>query len=123
MEPVNEVVVYEHKNHPLNIEGFPKMTNREMQLDTVLAFLGSATTVITNTYHGVYWATLLKRKVVVVDPWSTKFQAFKHAPAFAQLDNWRSHIKEAKIYVEALNECREANLRFSELARNIIQPS
>jgi hypothetical protein len=121
-KPENEVVVYEHKDRPLNIEGLPKMTNREMQLDKVVAFLGSAATVVTNSYHGVYWATLLKRKVVVAGVWSNKFQAFKHPPAFAEIDDWRDHIKDARVYEEALDECREANLRFSGLVRNIIQP-
>lgn len=121
-QPIKEVVVYEHKKRPLYIEGLPKLTNREMQLDKVIAFLSSAATVVTNSYHGAYWATLLKRKVVVVDSWSTKFQAFKHPPVFAETYNWRDRINEATVYEEALSECREANLGFSEQVRNIIQP-
>lgn len=116
-EPEHEAVVYEHKDRPLGIEGVPVLTNREQHIEKVASFLGSAATVITNSYHGVYWATLLKRKVICVDPFSTKFQAFKHPPHFAAADEWRSGIPRAKVYDEALDECRDANLEFSEMVR------
>lgn len=120
-EPSTDVVVYEHKNRPLSIEGLPKMTNREMDVEKVIAFLGSAATVVTNSYHGVYWATLLKRKVILVNPFSTKFQAFKHPPVVASEDDWREHVQEARVYDGALDECREANLRFAKRVREILE--
>ena len=39
-------------------------SNKCDNIEDVLEFLGSGATVVTNTYHGVSWATLLKRKVV-----------------------------------------------------------
>lgn len=120
-DPVQEVVIFEHKERPLGIEGPPVLTNREMQIEKVVAFLGSAATVVTNSYHGVYWGTLLKRKVVAIDTFSTKFRAFKHPPAFASVENWQNGIPEARIYDNALDECREANLNFSVRVRDFLE--
>jgi glycosyltransferase involved in cell wall biosynthesis len=113
-------VVYEHKTHsPIAISGLPRLTNQEKDFGKVISFLGSAECVITSTYHGVYWATLLNRKVVLLNPFSSKFSGFRHMPAVANEKTWKDAGAGAKNYPEALNECRSANLRFREKFREI----
>jgi len=112
----NEFVWFEHKKRLidgkyLDVLPAPRMLNTGQNLDQILEFLGSAETVVTNSYHGVYWATLLKRKVICV-PWGNKFNMFKHSPVMATEKNWHEKIEEAICYPDALQECRDANLEF-----------
>lgn len=112
----NEVVWFEHKkrlidNRFLDQIPAPRMLNTGQNIEQIIEFLGSAETVITNSYHGVYWATLLGRKVVCI-PWGSKFQSFKHSPVMATDRNWSEMISKAPTYPDALLECREANKSF-----------
>lgn len=116
----NRIVVYEHKDHIIDTVSFPKLNNKHNKIDDVIAFLGSSEIVVTSTYHGAYWATLLNKKVIVVNPFSTKFKGLKHQPVFADLNTFESQIENCKNYPDALDECREANLNFSKKVLQLI---
>lgn len=110
----NDVVIYEHKRIPIPIdEGFPRMTNAGSDIDQVLAFLQSGDLVITNSYHGAYWATLLGKRVVAI-PNMSKMYRMKHAPSICNAESWRRYSQNARRYPEALAECRAANLAFAD---------
>lgn len=111
--PVHEIVIYEHKRIPIPIQGFPRLTNAGDDIDAVLGFLGSAELVITNSYHGAYWATLLGRRVVAI-PNMSKMYRLKHAPVLCRPESWERAAEVAVPYPEALGECRAANLAFME---------
>lgn len=120
-EITEEYVVYENKLcSAVRIGGFKRLTNEEMCLENVVAFLGSAETVLTSSYHGVYWATLLGRNVIIVNPFSTKFSGLKHKHPLTDEANWKAKRKEVRSYPEALEECREANLAFAERVFDLI---
>ena len=70
--PKHEVVVFSHKKFRLNIKGLPTFTNKEVDFRAVLDFLGSGETILTSSFHGAYWGTLLGRKVLAF-PFSSKF--------------------------------------------------
>ena len=115
-EITNEIVWFEHKKRLIDtkffdIKSVPRMINTGKNMEQIIEFLGSAETVVTNSYHGVYWATLLGRKVVCV-PWGSKFHMFKHPPVMATERNWVEMVNNAIAYPEALNECKEANIEF-----------
>lgn len=121
----NEFVWFEHKkrlidNRYLDLVPAPRMLNTGQNLEQIIEFLGSGETVVTNSYHGVYWATLLGRKVVCI-PWSSKFNMFKHPPTMATEKDWPSKIKEAISYPTALEECREANTEFYKDVKNLLK--
>lgn len=59
---------------------FCLMANSE-PIDKIMAFLGSAETVVTNSYHGMAWASWLGRKVEV-HGYSSKFHRFN--PSLAE---------------------------------------
>lgn len=83
--------------------------------DCAEAFIGklrSARAVVTNSYHGAYWATLLGKRVAVVGGGS-KVRMLKHSPVIAALDDWPQKIEEASVYPHALEECRERNCEYS----------
>ena len=75
-------------------------------MDQTIELLGSAETIITNSYHGAYWGALLGRKVIVTEPWSTKFYGFKHMPyLLTKLQTWNDIIDDVPTYPNALEEC------------------
>lgn len=115
-----DVVIYEHKRIPIPLdEGFPRMTNAGADIDQVLAFLKSGDLVITNSYHGAYWATLLGKRVVAI-PNMSKMYRLKHAAAICTAQAWRRYSRNARSYPEALAECRSANLAYAEQVLDIL---
>ena len=110
-EVTNRIEIYEHKDVPLGINGFPVLRNSETNIIKVAEFLGAAETVVTNSYHGVYWATILGRRVVAI-PFSSRFHNFKHMLTLSNSGNWKQSIDKTKTYPEALAECHHANISF-----------
>lgn len=111
----NEIIIYEHKNFPMKgvSDSFPRMKNND-SFEDVINFLGSAELVVTNSYHGAYWATLLNKKVVVLQPFSSKFFGFRYPLIVANNFNDIKGIKNVPTYPQALIESREANKKFSD---------
>lgn len=110
MRPTVPAVAYEHHEHPLAVD-LPKLSNAA-PLDEALAHLGSGEVVVTNTYHGAYWGTLMGRRVVAAESFSNRLRFMKHAPAFAdRAADWKT--VDLKAYPLALEECRDANLAFA----------
>jgi hypothetical protein len=115
---VNKIALYHHAtldNIPPRIaEGLPSLTNFD-PLERVIPHLGQAEIVITNTYHGAYWATLLGRRVITY-PFASRFYHSKHPPVLAAAeDNLADLITRTKTYPQALQECIEANDRYYQL--------
>ncbi len=104
VEITTDSVVYGHKSQPVNTSS---------SIEEVVAFIGSAETIYTDSYHGAYWAILLGRKVVV-DPWSSKFYGFKWPIA-------TSKKQTRSVYPEALEEARAANQVYYEKVMNLVR--
>lgn len=109
----HSAVIYEHKRIPVPVEGMPRLSNNGNDIDAVLAFLGSGEIVITNSYHGAYWATLLGKRVIAI-PNMSKMYRFKHLPVICHAESWERFVPLARSYPEALADCRAANLAFFE---------
>lgn len=93
--------------------GLPTLENTAPFAD-IVAWLGSASVVVTNSYHGVYWATLLARRVVCL-PYSSKFFGFRFAPAYAQdAADWQAAAAGAVRHADALATCRRDSRRFHD---------
>jgi len=89
------------------LNNYPHMSNNEMNFDKVIEFLGSGNTVITDSYHGAYWAQLLGKNVIV-SSWSVKFDHMKYPPKFI------NSINDTPIIINNrldgfLEECRHLN--------------
>lgn len=124
-EVKNDFVWFEHKKRLIDNKWFdtlpgPRMLNTGQNIQQIIEFLGSGETVVTNSYHGVYWATLLGRKVVCI-PWGSKFKMFKHPPIMANEKNWPDKIGSGEIYKGALAECRDVNKLFYEDVKKLIE--
>jgi len=113
-DPTTDVVFYGHKK----LLPFNQLNNDEMDLHKVIKHLASGEIVVTSSYHGVYWATLLGKKVICL-PFGSKFFGFKHPPAMIKkhdVRNIKHVVRTSKLsqYPDALEECREKNLEFWE---------
>ncbi len=122
-----EVVLFVNANegirtrYPMAVDLKPFMKN-DWAMDEIVAVLGSAEVIVTDSYHGIYWGTLLDRKVVAV-PYSSKFYNFRHPPAYSRnhgLD-WRAEALGARVYPGALEECRSATRAFYKRALGAIR--
>lgn len=112
----HEAVVYWNKDPRVGkpaIKGLPNLHN-EHPFEQAIAFLGSAETVITNSYHGAYWSQLLGKKVVIVGAYSSKFYHYKFPPAYAEASDWKEAAAQAIAYSEALDDARSNNRDFYE---------
>lgn len=115
--PKHDVVLYWHKRKSENLmipEGIPSMNNEQDNLAATLAFIASGDTVVTNSYHGTYWAMLLGRKVLCL-PYNEKFKGFQEMPTLANYQYWQGETKQAKrAKPHFLQECRMKNQEFYE---------
>lgn len=124
VKPEHRVVVYKHHEFSLTLDAVPTMVNNLSSLESTLRFIASGETVITNSYHGVYWATLLGRKVVICDSQlSNKMFFFKHRHVMVKEKDCLDAVKDAVRYNGVLEECRAANMAFAAKVRNLIERS
>lgn len=110
----NDIVVYEHEHIPLygiGLEDKPKMINNSHSFEKVIEFINSANYVITNSFHGMYWALLLNKKVIAM-PFSSKFDLFPYNVPMGDISHWEELIDKCVIYPDALDECRKLNTKF-----------
>lgn len=123
-----DVVCYWHAEggNAVCLKDKPTLTNAETDLEKVLDHLSRGSVVVTNTYHGAYWATLLGCKVIVYEPFSSRFFHFKHKPAYThsqskgELEFLLAHPDEIPEYPGALKECRSANLAFYKKVKDLL---
>jgi len=105
--------------YPLGANDLPTMENTESFEDTIM-FLGSAETVVTNSFHGMYWATLLGKRVIF-QPYSSKFWRQKFPAAMiANANDWRGVAGWVKQHPNALADCRAQNWSFYERVMELI---
>lgn len=119
--PEHEIVVYRHKRKPGPTslsKTIPTMDNTMKDPVSVVDFIASGETVVTSSYHGVYFAQLLGRKVVCI-PYNHKFYAFQHKPTMAEQDNWECAVRSAQRYEPLLEEYRHLNLKFARKVEGI----
>lgn len=118
--PVREIVVYDHYERPLEAwrQMFPSASNADFpDVRGVLRYLASGAIVVTNSYHGLYWATLLGRRVVVV-PYASRFRHFRYLPTMLEPGaTGFQDVPATLVYRDALAECRAANLEFFGLVK------
>lgn len=120
-EPQHEVVLFSHARKSLDLQrvpGIPEMNNHAGDMASVIAHLASGATVVTNSYHGTYWAMCLGRKVLCL-PFSHKFKQFRVNPVFGDPADWIGQVTNAKAHPEMLEDARAHNVAFYEKVRNL----
>lgn len=106
-----EIGILEHYEFPILEFEYEKLTNT-YAVNSIIRFIGESKVVITNTWHGCYWALLMGKKVIVYHPFSNKFENYKYKPTFYSGD-LQKDIELAKPYENVLEECRNLNIKFA----------
>jgi hypothetical protein len=120
----NEVGVVFHKD-TLKKEHITKKyqnfatSSNTTNLEELIQFIGSADNIITDSYHTMYWAMLMKKKVIAI-PNSSKFYDFKHQPIISNFDDALQYLNKGTTYDGLLQECRDLNHKFAEKAFNYL---
>lgn len=94
-------------------------TSNTTNLEAMVSFIGTSKIVVTDSYHAMYWAILLNKKVLAV-PTTTKFFDFKYPALITNYENFESELKNAPSYTGVLDECREINRTFAEKVFNYL---
>jgi hypothetical protein len=114
----NDVIFFEHKKQLIKNFGndsIPRFVNSGSNIDQTIELLGTANIILTNSYHGAFWGVLLGKKVIVIEPWSSKFLNMKHTPLLLNRDqDWKDVVDQVKIRNGALDDCRHATKTFWE---------
>jgi hypothetical protein len=106
----DDYVVYDHKDVTIRIDGKHRNNDGDAScFNEVLEFLSSASVVITNSYHGAYWASLLGRKVVVVNAFSSRFYRSGLNWIMTNLREYKNAISQSWVTDGALDRCVLAN--------------
>lgn len=128
----NDIIWFEHKKQILKSTDFgkypiPRFVNSGNNIEHTIELLGSANTIITNSYHGAYWGTLLKKKVIVVDPWSSKFNCLKNQPTILDSkktlldEDWQEAMDTTPIHYNALEESMNATQNYWKKVKGFLE--
>lgn len=98
--------------------GLPLIPNTA-DFETFVQFIKDSETLITNSYHAMYWGILLEKKVLVI-PNSSKFFDFKYDPVFTTYENCLKDLNKARAYSGVLEECRDRNTDFADKVFNYL---
>ncbi|MFD2173233.1 hypothetical protein [Rhodobacter lacus] len=115
-EERHEVALYLHHWRSKKVslprpEGVPVMENNNPDFAATIRHLAAARVVVTNSYHGTYWALLLGKKVLCL-PFSNKFGNFRITPGYGTAEDWPRQLSRARSSDEMLDLCRMATAGF-----------
>jgi coenzyme F420-reducing hydrogenase delta subunit len=113
----NDIIIFEHKKQLIKEFGndpIPRFVNSGDNIEQTIELLGSANIILTNSYHGVFWGTLLEKRVILIGGvWSSKFKWMKYPPVIlGKRDNWKDVVDEANVYPGCINEAISLNENF-----------
>lgn len=127
-EPEFDYVIYQHGNLPpiLPDSIAPRMSNYSESpmaaVDDVIRFLACGKAVVTNCYHGVYWAQLVNRPVLCMPTSSNKFKHFEHPPVTIDPAGATEFIpRHSNVPSDFLQTCRERNIAFQKQVVELIE--
>lgn len=120
----HEVVFYLHKTKSQGLDlkipaGTPVLDNFCASMREAFNFIGSGEVVVSNSYHGVYWALLLGKKVLCL-PFSKKFSQYRFDPGYSEAGRWQKDLQKAVSQPDMLAVCRAASRAFEAKVRAAI---
>lgn len=87
--------------------------------EKVIKFFKESNIVVTNSFHGTYWAIMTNVPVISL-AFSTKFFHLKWQPVFANENNWKDYIDDIDTFPNALSEARTANIQFYHKYKSLV---
>jgi hypothetical protein len=111
--PKDSILIVDHFKRNLYVAlPVKRIVNKPQTFETMVGEIKAHDLIITNSYHAVYWATILNKRVIVVGvKLPGKLQTIKHRPLI--IPQWDNRaIEVAWRYPQAYDECLEANKNF-----------
>lgn len=85
--------------------------NNYSNIEDIISFIGESDVIFTSSYHAMYWATLMNKKVILIDSFSNKFENFPYKAVIYEGDI-DAAIKSAKNYPNAMQDSIDATMDF-----------
>ena len=113
--------ILNHKDYSIDIEG-DKLDNSK-DLEKIINFISSKDSIISSSYHGVYWSQLLNKKVLYYNNQNpnSKFINLKHGVNVCNSKNYKKLLEISSKSVGLLKESRYLNDIFYTKVVDIIQ--
>ena len=103
--------ILDHVDYPVPVDEGILRINNSKRFPEIIEFIRGCETLLTTSYHGVYWATLMEIPVIAF-PWSTRFFHFPWRIALATAGNWKG-VNPLTV-AGTLDEARKRNHEFHE---------
>ncbi|MDR1396693.1 MAG: methyltransferase domain-containing protein [Desulfarculales bacterium] len=116
---VRRIGVIEHHAFPIFEFADCEKISNAYAVRRIIDFIATSEIIVTNTWHCLYWATLLNKKVILFEKFSNKFDYIKYPPTVYSGD-LEADIAQAAAYPDALAECRKLNLAFYDEVVSLI---
>ena len=132
--PKNKIAFYLHDHYsiayPDYVKKYPVLYNHSKDsFEDIIKFLANTETIVTNSYHGAYWGSLLNKKIVII-PWddkngnvwfSNKFKQFPFKHIICDdLSKLEECINRSEPDETALEISRNKNVEFKNEVLKII---
>ena len=115
-----EIGIARHKDYPILQFAYEEITNGE-PADKIVQFIGESRVILSNSYHMIYWALLMGKKVICADPFSSKFFGYQHKPVYYTAgESLQKCIQQASTY-DVLEEYIRRNDEFFKQAAMLIR--
>ncbi|MCT8341051.1 polysaccharide pyruvyl transferase family protein [Flavobacteriaceae bacterium TK19130] len=116
-------IIFNHnsiKNQELvkKLSKYP-VTSNTSSLDEMVEMIGKSETIVSNSYHAIFWAILLGRKTIAI-PTTSKFFDFKYQPIVATFETFEEKLSEAIAFDGVLEESRMLNRDYHEKVVNYL---
>jgi hypothetical protein len=110
-----------HKDYPIPHLDFESISN-DRDVDDILRFLGESSVIVSNSYHMIYWATLMGKKCLSPGGFSTKFAHFQHPPTFFTpgVDDLVAVSERAQTY-DTLEQHLADTERFFQATKRVVE--
>lgn len=110
---MRRIGIVEHKAFPIDeFPSYEKLSNGTNDINTLLQFIGTSQVIITNTYHVWYWATLMNKKVILYEKFSTKFEHLRYESVMYS-GNLEKDISRCETHPDAYAEAVRLNNEFA----------
>ena len=117
-----KIGIFFHHRMKLDIKGVRSedyISNYGINLEEKLNFISKYEYIVTNSYHGVYWSHLLKKKVLCF-PVKSSLLNFQSKPTFIKNIIDDDLLNNCENYPNYLDECIDANLSFKKKVKQLI---
>lgn len=119
LKPEFDFVVYGHIGVNIDLKSVRCSNHVYIGLDKALRLISLGDIVVTNSYHGAYWALMMGRKVVGWELFGNKFSKLKFpvVSVFKKEDIYTSCVSADSGYLE---DCRARNVAFSKKVAKVL---